>query len=222
MSWERIYKILLREAGKDVDPDCLAALVGWQERRHSIHAWRANCAKWIAWRGSLRRLWIVSHGLPGFGSACRSRDRPTGDGGLGDYLAAAFANCPPSDRVGRYALVTYMHPSSSPGPACSLEEACNITIGLSFLHVSQCSQQHRRRTLLAAAVAGGEQRLLRGGCQPDLLTGPPLGITRTSLRVLARRSKTDAPRSIRGRRRKRPQGCKNPENTRIRARILGV
>ena len=40
--------------------------------------------------------------------------------------------CPLNDRVALYALVTYMHPSASPGPAGSLDEMWNFSIGLTF------------------------------------------------------------------------------------------
>jgi hypothetical protein len=59
-------------------------------------------------------------------------DRLAGRGSLGDYLVGARADCPLSDRVMLYTLVTYMHPSAGPGPAGSTEEAWNFTIGLSF------------------------------------------------------------------------------------------
>lgn len=58
--------------------------------------------------------------------------RLAGNGSLGDYIAGALANVPLSDRVGLYTLVTYMHPSSRPGPAGSLEDAWNFTIGVQF------------------------------------------------------------------------------------------
>ena len=67
-------------------------------------------------------LWV---GVP-------ERDRLAGNNSLGDYLAGALANCPFSERVSLYALVTYMHPSASAGPAGSLEEAWSFAIGLSL------------------------------------------------------------------------------------------
>jgi hypothetical protein len=43
--------------------------------------------------------------------------RLTGNGSLGDYTVGALANAPLGDRIMLYALVTYLHPSASPGPA---------------------------------------------------------------------------------------------------------
>jgi hypothetical protein len=67
-------------------------------------------------------LWI---GLP-------EEDRLTGDGSLGDYTVGALANVPLGERLGLYALVTYMHPSAAPGPAGSREEAWCFAVGPSF------------------------------------------------------------------------------------------
>ena len=61
--------------------------------------------------------------------------RLDGGGSLGDYLAGALANVPLSDRVALYTLVTYLHPSASPGPIGSLDEAWNFSIGVSFYPV---------------------------------------------------------------------------------------
>jgi len=58
--------------------------------------------------------------------------RLSGGGSLGDYLAGALANCPLSDWISLYSLVTYMHPSASPGPLGSADAAWNFSIGLSF------------------------------------------------------------------------------------------
>ena len=77
--------------------------------------------KWAA-SGSDTWLWV---GVP-------EHDRLAGGGSLGDVLVGALANCPLGDRVMLYALVTYMHPSASPGPPGSNDEAWNFTIGLSF------------------------------------------------------------------------------------------
>jgi hypothetical protein len=59
-------------------------------------------------------------------------DRLKGGGSLGDYLVGILTNAPLNDRVGVYALITYMHPSAGPGPAGSNEDAWNFTIGLTF------------------------------------------------------------------------------------------
>ena len=37
-----------------------------------------------------------------------------------------------SERIAAYTLVTYMHPSASPGPAAAKEDAWNFFVGLSF------------------------------------------------------------------------------------------
>jgi hypothetical protein len=67
----------------------------------------------------------ISFGVP-------EHDRLTGNGSLGDYVVSAITNCPLSDRVMLYAQVTYLHPSSSPGPAGATEDAWAFLIGLSF------------------------------------------------------------------------------------------
>ena len=67
-------------------------------------------------------LWL---GLP-------ENDRLNGDGSLGDFLVGALANCPLSDRIALYAMVSYMHQSAAPGPAGATEDAWNFTTGLSF------------------------------------------------------------------------------------------
>ena len=67
----------------------------------------------------------ISFGVP-------EHDRLTGKGSLGDYVVSAVTNCALSDRVMLYAQVTYMHPSSSPGPAGAQEEAWAFLVGLSF------------------------------------------------------------------------------------------
>lgn len=59
-------------------------------------------------------------------------DRLTGNGSLGDYNVGALTTVPLSDRIQLFALVTYMHPSSRPGPAGALEEAWNFTIGVAW------------------------------------------------------------------------------------------
>jgi hypothetical protein len=67
-------------------------------------------------------LWI---GVP-------ENDRLVLGGSLGDYVVGALANAPLGERVSLTALVTYMHQSSSMGPAGAPEDAWNFTIGLSF------------------------------------------------------------------------------------------
>jgi hypothetical protein len=59
-------------------------------------------------------------------------DRLAGDGSLGDYYVGALTNCPLNDRISLYALITYMHPSARPGPEGGIEEAWNLSIGLSW------------------------------------------------------------------------------------------
>lgn len=77
--------------------------------------------KWTA-GGADTRIWV---GVP-------ERDRLSGGGSLGDYLAGALANVPLNDRFGLFALVTYMHPSAHPGPAASREDAWNFSIGVTL------------------------------------------------------------------------------------------
>jgi hypothetical protein len=67
-------------------------------------------------------LWV---GLP-------ENNRLAGGGSLGDYLIGLAANVPLNDLVSLYTLLTYMHPSTSPGPSGFDEEAWNFTVGLSF------------------------------------------------------------------------------------------
>jgi hypothetical protein len=76
------------------------------------------------WHKSAADTWLW-FGVP-------ENDRLTGQGSLGDYLVGALANVPLSERVMLYSLVTYMHPSSRPGPAGSLEEAWNFTVGIAW------------------------------------------------------------------------------------------
>jgi hypothetical protein len=67
-------------------------------------------------------VWV---GVPEF-------DRLGASGSLGDWLAAALTTAPLTDRLGLYALVTYMHPSTSAGGVGATEDAWNFTIGLAF------------------------------------------------------------------------------------------
>jgi hypothetical protein len=60
------------------------------------------------------------------------RDRLGGNGSLGEWLVGALMTAPLSDRLGLYALVTYMHPSARPGGVGATEDAWNFTIGLAF------------------------------------------------------------------------------------------
>jgi hypothetical protein len=80
---------------------------------YSHHTWAFGADTW---------LWV---GIP-------ERGRFAGNGTLGDYMPGALANIPLNNRVGLYALVTYMHPSVRAGPRGFEEEAWNFTIGLSF------------------------------------------------------------------------------------------
>jgi hypothetical protein len=60
------------------------------------------------------------------------RHRLDGGGSLGDYLAGALGSVPLNDRFGFYGLVTYMHQSAHAGPAASLEDAWNFTVGVTL------------------------------------------------------------------------------------------
>ncbi|MEX2286748.1 MAG: DUF6666 family protein [Planctomycetaceae bacterium] len=77
------------------------------------HKWEPNGAdSWI---------WV---GLP-------EQGRAGGSGTLGDYLVGASANVPLCDWLMLCTLLTYMHPSAGPGPAGSVEDHWNFTLGLS-------------------------------------------------------------------------------------------
>jgi hypothetical protein len=80
--------------------------------------------------------WSFDGGLPAADTwiwlGVPERDRLSGDGSLGDYLAGARAECPLSDFVALYTLVTYMHPSATAGPVAAREEAWSFVVGLSF------------------------------------------------------------------------------------------
>ena len=65
-------------------------------------------------------LWV---GVP-------ENDRLNRNGSLGDYTVGLLANVPLNDRAALYALVTYMHPSASAGPAGAEEDAWNFSIGV--------------------------------------------------------------------------------------------
>lgn len=78
-------------------------------------------AKWDG-RGPDTWLWV---GVP-------EHNRLAGEGSLGDYLAGALFQCPLTDRLATYGLVTYMHPSTSPGPHGGRDEAWNFAMGLTF------------------------------------------------------------------------------------------
>ena len=60
------------------------------------------------------------------------RDRLDASGSLGEWLVGALTTAPLTDRLGLYALVTYMHPSARPGGVGATEDAWNFTIGLAF------------------------------------------------------------------------------------------
>ncbi len=78
------------------------------------HKWEAGGAD--TW------LWI---GAP-------EQDRFFGNGSLGDWIAGALANVPLNDRVGLYAMVSYMHASGRAGPAAAPDEAWDFIVGLTF------------------------------------------------------------------------------------------
>ena len=59
-----------------------------------------------------------------------SPSRLAGGGSVADYLVTAAANCPLSNALAIENSVTYMHPSSSPGPGGSADETWNFSIGL--------------------------------------------------------------------------------------------
>jgi hypothetical protein len=92
--------------------------VTWQPVQHVSGYWRY---KWGP-GGADSFIWI---GVP-------ERDRLAGNGSLGDYFVGAAGNVALSERIALYTLVTYMHPSASPGPAGGREEHWNFTVGLAF------------------------------------------------------------------------------------------
>jgi hypothetical protein len=78
------------------------------------HKWQAG--------GADTSIWF---GIP-------EQDQLGQSGTLGEYLAGASATVPLNDRFALFTLVTYMHPSSRPGPDGAEEEAWNFTIGVSI------------------------------------------------------------------------------------------
>jgi hypothetical protein len=121
---------------------------------YSVNAWN-EVGIWGTWRGQgdtrqvnffgpvtwrpvqqLNKYWHHKWGLGGADTwmwvGIPEHDRLAGGGSLGDYIAGALANVPLGERVMLYTLVTYMHPSARPGPAGSMEEAWNFTVGLAF------------------------------------------------------------------------------------------
>jgi uncharacterized protein DUF6666 len=70
---------------------------------------------------------VISLGMP-------ESERLTGDGSLGDYVVSAAGNAPLSDRVTLYSLITYLHPSASPGTQGAKEDAWAFVLGLSYSH----------------------------------------------------------------------------------------
>jgi hypothetical protein len=76
------------------------------------------------WRRSAADTWLWV-GLP-------ERDRLSGGGSLGQYIAGAAANVPLNNSVSLYTLVTYMRPSAATGPVGSTEDAWNFTIGVTI------------------------------------------------------------------------------------------
>ena len=77
------------------------------------HKWMFGADTWL------------SAGLP-------EDDRLAGGGSLGSWLASAWASVPLNERISMYTLVTYMRPSAKPGPAATMDEAWNFTVGLAF------------------------------------------------------------------------------------------
>jgi hypothetical protein len=92
----------------------------------------------VKWRAvsQLSAYWHYKWGLGGPDTwiwvGVPDHTRLTGAGSLGDYIAAALATYPLSDRVGAYALVSYMHQSAAPGIIGAAEDAWNFSIGLTF------------------------------------------------------------------------------------------
>ena len=78
-----------------------------------------------------------------------SRSRLAGGGSVGDFIVSAIATCPLSDAVAINSGVTYMHPSSSPGPTGASDETWNFIAGLSI---------YPRRNARSTTV-GGQQSM---------------------------------------------------------------
>ncbi len=106
-----------RTLGQTLDVPSIGP-VRWQPVQQLNVYWHH---KWVA-NGPDTWFWV---GRP-------EQSRITRDGSLGDYLAGASATAPLTDRVGLFALATYMHPSAAPGASGSIDEAWNFTIGLAF------------------------------------------------------------------------------------------
>lgn len=102
------------------------------------------------WSESLVDSWI-SLGIP-------ERDRMTGEGTLGDWIAGVYATVPITGRLELYTMVNYMHQSASPGPAGAKEDAWNIYVGLAFypkrLARSRTVRGHRWEPRLPVANNG--------------------------------------------------------------------
>jgi len=66
---------------------------------------------------------IISIGIP-------EKDRASGDGSLGDFLATATINVPFSDKVGFLGNVMYMNPSAPAGFEAGHEDTWSFTVGI--------------------------------------------------------------------------------------------
>ncbi len=95
----------------------------------------------------VRRSWPATNAETWLWFGVPDRDRLEDGGSLGDYLVGARAECPLSDRWRVYSLVTYMHPSASPGPEASLDEAWSWIVGLAFYpgQGAMCNSYRGRR-----------------------------------------------------------------------------
>lgn len=76
------------------------------------------------WNTSGPDTWI-SIGVP-------SHSRLNGDGSVGDYVVSAIGDCPLSDTVSLVSGISYMHPSSRPGPSGASDEMWNFSVGIAI------------------------------------------------------------------------------------------
>ncbi len=90
------------------------------------------------WEPISRLSWYWHHKWNAYGPdtwisiGAPSRSRLNGEGSIGDYVVSAIGDCPLSDSVSLVSGVTYMHPSSAPGPAGAIDEMWNFSIGISI------------------------------------------------------------------------------------------
>jgi len=101
----------------------------------------------VTWRpidqlsGYWHHLWTTGGADTTIWFGIPERDRLGGNGSLGDYFVGAITTAPLNDRLSLYTVITYMHPSATPGPAGSNEDFWDFTIGLAFY--PRCNARNR-------------------------------------------------------------------------------